>query len=284
MKIPYFAGNSLAEFTKFAVNVGTSLCRDGIEREVRDCDVEAPVYCYSEKCGKAARSFYRNGSYMRQVIEGLLFVLVVIHRFRCEKCGATISRPPSFLVPYRRFTAEVMSQAINCYAEFETSYGELSDELSVVNDDGQECSAVPANSAMEFVAANDGCRPVRSTTFSWVDFMCKRIAVLVQQTEKELVRRYFDISKLAVISRVENVNCGKTAVVNCRRQKHQPEKPAELNQLIYTIRAAEVLEGGGFFVIQKLRSYFYQFAESCRDLFSDVKVILPITQTFEQVG
>ena len=156
MKIPYFAGNSLAEFTKFAAKVGTSLCRDGVEREVRDYDVEAPSYCYSNKCGAEARSFYRNGAYMRQVIEGLLFVLVVIHRFRCERCGATISRPPSFLVPYRRFTAQAMSQAIDGYAEIETSYGELSAELSVVNDDGEECTAIAAASAMAGFAAQEG--------------------------------------------------------------------------------------------------------------------------------
>jgi hypothetical protein len=185
-------------------------------------------------------------------------------------------------VPYRRFTAQVLSQAIDSYAEFETSYGELSDELSTVNDDGGKVT-VPMDSRVEAMGEPEGIRPVRSTTFSWVDFMCKRIAVLAQQTEKELVRRYFDISRLVIIGRVVNVNGCRTAVANCRRQKQQSQKPTELNQLTYTMRAGDALESVGMFVIQKLRSYFYEFAESCREIFSDVKVILPIPQSFERV-
>jgi len=116
-----------------------------------------------------------------------------------------------------------------------------------VNDDGEECTAIAAASAMAGFAAQEGFRPVRSTIFSWVDYICKRIAVLAQQTEKELVRRYFDISKLSIISSVVNVNSAKTAVANCLRQTHQSEKPDELNQLTYTIRAAEEFESDGLF-------------------------------------
>jgi hypothetical protein len=123
MKIPFFAGKTLSEFIKSATLVTSQ--GDGSKLNVYGIEVATPGFCLGEDCN--VQMLRRNGSYTRQVIEGLMFVLVLIYRFRCGLCGKTVSRPYSFLVPYRRFTAKLICRGIEMYGgEEETSYDEIS--------------------------------------------------------------------------------------------------------------------------------------------------------------
>ena len=82
-----------------------------------EVEVERPSHCPQpkEECG-SLRPLRSNGSYPKQMIYwGLLFVLAIL-RFRCGKCGKTVSRPYSWLIPYKRFSFEVIATAIDEYA------------------------------------------------------------------------------------------------------------------------------------------------------------------------
>jgi hypothetical protein len=114
MKIPVFAGNTLVDFLKSAKLVRTDVRDDGSEMDVYGTEVVAPSFCTQENCG-ADEPLRRCGSYPRQVIEGVLMVLLLIYRFRCRSCGRTASCPYSFLVPYRRFTAKWICWGIELY-------------------------------------------------------------------------------------------------------------------------------------------------------------------------
>jgi hypothetical protein len=277
MKIPFFAGKTLSEFIKSATLVTSQ--GDGSKLNVYGIEVATPGFCLGEDCN--VQMLRRNGSYTRQVIEGLMFVLVLIYRFRCGLCGKTVSRPYSFLVPYRRFTAKLICRGIEMYGgEEETSYDEISTELSVFvpeSDDEAEAAPVPDNKT---TSGKAGFCPARSTMFSWVDFTCKRITKIVQQVEKELVlRNIFDMNLLSGESQFLNKNDWKAGN---EMYPHQKDKPAELNRLSYGLASARLLTGSGQDAMQKLRAYFLESAEKCADLLSDVLMVLPITHSSDQ--
>ena len=96
MKIPVFAGNTVSEFVKSAKLVRSCESGDGSKLNVYGIEVDSPGVCRRAECGGAGK-LRCNGSYPRQVIEGLIMVLVLIYRFRCGLCGKTVSRPYSFL-------------------------------------------------------------------------------------------------------------------------------------------------------------------------------------------
>jgi hypothetical protein len=282
MKIPYLGPSSLCAFLKSAREIRTQESEDGSQWRVYETDVEPPEKCPQPKCGAALR-LRRNGNYARQAFEGVICVMLLIHRFRCGECGGTVSRPPSFLVPHRRFTASLISQAIDQYGESATSYGEISGGLSVYEDGNQE--SPPASVEKKMVAGKDGWCPARNTVFSWVDFVCKRISKTVHQVEKELVLQGIDTKTLVRESAVTNKNAwkaGKNRGANCGR--HQKEKEQELRKLTYGLVAARSLTDGETAMMDRLRAYFLQSAEKCLDLLSDVSMVLPITQMPEQVN
>lgn len=131
MKIPVFAGNTLADFLKSAKLVRTDVRDDGSEVDVYGTEVVAPSFCAQQDCD-ADEPLRCCGSYPRQVIEGVLMVLLLIYRFRCRSCGKTASCPYSFLVPYRRFTAKWICWGIELYGagQEQTTYDEVSVDLS----------------------------------------------------------------------------------------------------------------------------------------------------------
>ncbi len=285
MKIPYFVGNSLSEFLKSALETGVQAAEDGLMWSVYRNDVEAPVNCPQPRC-RAAERLRRNGSYARRVIEGATFLLILIYRFRCRSCGATVSCPPSFLVPYRRFTGRLICQGIEEYGKSHTSYGDVSLDLSVYRDEEQpdSISAAPTALAPEMTFGKDGLCPARSTVFSWVNFVCKRIWKTVQQTEKELVLQGLDVSELHRESSARNANAWKAGkLIGEKSGKHQKEKPRELNGLTFVLLTGESLLNSERRVMEKLRTYFLQSAEKCLDLLSEVSMVLPTAQTSEQL-
>ena len=296
MKFPTFAGHSLIDFVKSAKKIGTAEAGDGTRLTIYGTEVAAPEECPNGKCtGKAKARLRRNGSYARQVIEGVVWVIIRILRFRCGSCGGTVSRPYTFLVPHRRYSARVICKSVEQYAEpggipkkvdakFLTSYRNVSIDLSVY--DGCEepsCGANPDDEERlpeEAVVSKDRCCPVRTTVFSWVDFVCKRIMKTAQRVEKELVLRGVAPSALPNEAGFVSKNAWKAGMLE--RYKHQKNKRQELNKLSYGLGLARLLLPEGRRVVEDLRTYFLQFAEKCVDILSDTAQVLPITQSSGQ--
>jgi len=138
-------------------------------------EIERPSRCprRKEECG-SKEPMRKNGSYPRQVIYfGLLFVLSIL-RFRCGRCGKTVSRPFSWLVPYKRFSIEVIASGLEAYATEESKYRDLSAALSepeLLEPDRdirqtefyQQLSKTGEIKVAE--TKNKGCRPSHCTIF-----------------------------------------------------------------------------------------------------------------------
>ncbi|MBZ0189667.1 MAG: DUF6431 domain-containing protein [Candidatus Obscuribacterales bacterium] len=239
----------------------------------------APEQCLQEHC-RSPHPLSRHGSYTRQVIEGIMQLMVLIYRFRCRMCGKTVSSPYSFLVPYRRFTAKLICQGVENYGNEETSYKEQSIELSVFNDiecDNETTQILPQ--VENDSGSRDGCHPAKSTVFSWVDFVCKRVVQTLQQMEKELVLRGHDLQQLRRESCFLNKNAWKAGG---KKYRHQKQKPDQLNKLTYAIATTGPLLESERSTVEKLRAYFLGSAERCLDVLSDVSVVLSTTHTSER--
>lgn len=257
------------------------ICKSVVEFFERGGAVEEiprPAECSFAECG-LRKPLWRNGSYLRQVIYWGFFFMVSIMRFRCRRCGKTVSRPYGWLVPYRRFSVEVIAAGIEAYASGEWTYHDLGVELSELEfvepemdvrkyRRYQEAGAV----RVEGEGDNEVSRPVASTVFHWVDFACKRIEELLQQVQKELVRRGKQVEFLPLESAVENPNSYKA---------YAEGKGSMLDRLSFLTFASELLVGCGKRVWERLRAYFLTAAESCKDLLTDTHVRLSTTQTFE---
>jgi hypothetical protein len=128
-------------------------------------------------------------------------------------------------------------------------------------------------------STNDGkepeCRPAHTTVFRWVDDMCKRVEGLLTQLQKELVqekKRGREVPKLADESVVVNPNSDKAA---------SDEKIQKLDRLSFATCAADGWLGQGKQQWYRLRAYFLAAAESRKDVLTETKVWMPITQSFE---
>lgn len=290
MKLPVFAGNSLVEFLSFAKELGKEEVADGNVLTIYGMEVPAPVECLKANC-RTSCALRANGSYLRQATEGLVWVLIRISRFRCGACGGSVSRPFSFLVPYRRFTARLICMGLEQYGKASeataeeplgTSYRSISDDLTayvddeqmVENEEPEEKTGVPPAA----LVSKDRSSPVRSTVFAWVDFVCKKIESNVHQTEKEIVLSGMPPSILPKESKVKNVNAWKAGLLP--KYIHQQQKPTELNRISYHLSLVRILIPIGKRVMEDLRAYFLEFAEKCFDLLSDTSMVLPIAQTF----
>lgn len=274
MKIPLFCGKSLAEFVKSGSLEGERKVRNGQPWKVFGVrePIPAPGSCPQENC-QAKEVLHRHGSYCRQIIEGLMCFLLLIYRFRCRHCGKTVSRPYSFLIPYKRFTSQLVAKAIETYGSLETTYQEVSVELSVYEPEGTESTVEPEG------VVHDGCCPARSTVFAWVDFASKRITNWLQWIIRELVR----CGQTAAIppeSGVSNPNAYKAG--KDERYWQQKFKPKELNNLAYALSTGSLLLHCEMDIVQSLREYFCGSSERRLDLLSDVSQLLPTTHTSER--
>lgn len=288
MKVPVFAAKSLYEFLQVATELGQQEIEDGVVLTVYGMEMAAPEQCPKPACRPAP--LRRNGCYLRQVIEGTVWILVRICRFRCGRCGKTVSCPYSFLVPHRRFTARLICQSIVKYgrtiegnrAEILTSYRSISDDLSAVCLDGDgsgECPEVSPVPSGAFLNRDRAC-PARTTVFTWIDFVCKKIEKLVQHIAKELVLRGANPAVLPAERTIRNVHAWKAG--RLARYIHQQNKPSELNKLSYAFEIGRGLVEEDQDCADKLRTHFLRFAENFFDMLSDVAVLTPTAQSFEQ--
>jgi len=255
-------------------------------REGGSVEVPRPQQCFYELC-QLKKPLRKNGSYSRQVIYWGLLFLVQICRFRCRRCGRTASCPFGWLVPYRRFSAEVVCAGIEAYASSEVTYKDLSLDLSDLELAKPEADVrgepYYAKQAQEHAEMQPGageqpvCRPAKTTVFYWVDFISKRVDQLLVQIQKESVqekKRGRALVRLPAESTIENPNGYKAATNEKRRM---------LDLLAFATQAALSWLGDGQSIWYKLRAYFLSQAESRKDSLTDVLLELSITHTLEFV-
>jgi hypothetical protein len=236
-------------------------------------EVARPSRCLrpKEECG-SLEPLRKNGTYPRQVIYwGMLFVLAIL-RFRCGKCGKTVSRPFGWLVPYKRYSAEMIVSSVEPYVAVEISYRQVSDVVSEPEfveekEDIQQTKLygelLSKKAIVAAVTKDGGSRPSHCTVFRWVDYMCKRVESIIQQLQKELVRRQKDLWRLPREGSIENPN----------RLKAQTEiKAKRLDLASFVDFAAGVLVRASEKRWWQLRAYFLTQAEYCKDLLTDTGV------------
>ena len=129
-------------------------------------DVSRPEVC--QGCTRQD-CFWKHGSYVRQASEGDECVDVRIQRFICRyaDCRLIVSCLFSFLVPYRRYTAGFVAQAIEEYVE-----------------DGEP---VEARRSYRRIADERGSS--RMSVFRWTDLLSGRAKMLQYQIQKEHMMR-----------------------------------------------------------------------------------------------
>jgi len=249
-------------------------------------EVPRPQECFFDQC-RLKEPLRKNGSYARQVIYWGLFFLVQICRFRCKRCGRTASCPFGWLVPYRRFSAEVMSAGVEAYTAVKVSYRDLSADLSDLElaDPGLDirgdefyAEVIDKYAAEQPVAhEHPPCRPAHTTVFNWADFICKRVEILLAQVQKELVQDKKRGKEMVLVPAecvVENPNSYKAAT---------GKKRSRLDKSTFATLAARLWLGDSRLIWYRLRAYFLTKAESRKDVLTDTRVWLPITQTSELV-
>jgi hypothetical protein len=247
-------------------------------------EIPRPEQCTFPGCG-LKQPLRKNGTYPRWVIYWGIRFLVFIVRFRCRRCGKTASCPYGWLVPYCRFSAEVIAAGVEAYARHEASYLDVSIDLSDIELAEPEMDIAKEECYEELVgktakqstdeAGEPRFRPVRSTVFHWVNFVCKRVEGLLTQLQKELVqekKRGREVWALPAESQVENPNSYKAA---------SEEKAGRLDRLSFATIAGEQFLGQSKRQWYRLRAYFLTKAESRNDLLTDTLLQMPITQSFE---
>lgn len=254
-------------------------------REGGRVEVPRPAQCPNVACG-LKQPLWKNGSYARQVIYWGFCFLVQILRFRCRRCGRTASCPYGWLVPYRRFSAEVIAAAIELAALTEMTYQDLSVEVSdlemadpemdIRTEELYRVLRVEVTADRDDDEEDPPCRPARATVFHWVDFACKHVEGMLTQLQKELIqelKRGKGEPKLPSESMVENPNSYKAFTA---------EKDKQLDGLSFLTCGASWLVGRSKQLWYGLRAYFVTRAESRDDILTDAGVRLSTTQTFER--
>lgn len=250
-------------------------------RQKGEVEIPRPERCPNEECG-LREPLWKNGKYSRQVIYWGLCFLLQICRFRCWRCGKTASCPYGWLVPYRRFSAEVIAAGIEAYGQTEIGYRDLSTDLSDLDLAAIELDIRKEELCKEITkpvepdeSGEPRSRPAHTTVFYWVNFACKRVEALLTQMQKEQVqakKRGSAIALLRTESQVANGNSLKAL---------SAEKSNLLNRLSYAIVMSGSLLGQSDRLWHRLRAYFATRAESRNDILTGTRVRLSSTQSFE---
>jgi hypothetical protein len=199
-------------------------------------------------------------------------------------------------VPYRRFSARLICKGLEKYGklsetetddpddEFFASYRSISDDLSAYDvheeEESNEITAGTEQVTKSALASKEGACPARTTVFSWVDYVCKKAATMVQQIEKELILRGMPPSILPLEKFIVNKHAWKAG--QQPRYMHQQGKQNELNKLSYGLEITRLLVADGKKIAEELRTYFMRFAERCVDILSDTAMVLSTAQSSEQ--
>jgi hypothetical protein len=119
---------------------------------------EPPAGC--SKC-QAKNCFWRHGSYIRRVVEAFLSEEIRIERFKCKRCGRTVSVPPVFVIAKRIYSMNLVAERVEYYAKKDTSYRRLAN-----GPDRPPCSSP-------------------SQVWRWVNVLSKRAKSILLETQAE---------------------------------------------------------------------------------------------------
>ncbi len=234
MIIPVFIVSTLAEYLK-------------VKDEI---NVPRPEIC--PKC-RESNTFWRHDYFERQAIEGELNSKVKIQRFLCRACGLAVSCLFTFLVPYRRFTAAVVSRACQDYAFKETTYRQEAEELSVLNSE-----ATP--------------KPSHAQVFRFVDCLARKSEHLLFHLQKELVMQ----GKLEKLAIAGSSNCPNAYKTQSR------EKAKALNHVCELVQYAGLAFAASN-QMAELHAHFLQAVESWQVIFSLRALRLSNPQTMKHL-
>lgn len=187
------------------------------------------------RCG-ASSCFWRHGRYLRTVIEGNLERKISVTRLVCKDCGLTASLLHPFMVPYRQFSASVIGQAVEEYADGTAgSYLEAADSVG---------SSVAETQ-----------KPSSSQVFRWTDLLALRAKQLLTQTQKEIVLR----------GQVESLPDGVEGSPNGLKARSD-SKRCRLDMLAELLRLGAVLVGDSGNLLLRLYHFFLFKAESIQTI------------------
>jgi len=132
----------------------------------KDYEVPRPSTCPDPACGRCD-CFWKQTAYSRDVLDNdEVVVRLRIQRFKCRYCDLVVSCLFSFLVPYRRYSAQVVAGTAETYVTAPVG--------------------VPLKSYRN-IAENKGCG--RMSVFRWTEILAKKASGLQCQLQKEFMLR-----------------------------------------------------------------------------------------------
>ena len=100
----------------------------GVKQYQAECGAACPYRPEScPECGSQGR-LVKHGVYWRKPRDGERVYRVAIHRWRCQACKRTISALPDFLLRFRWYLLDVVSEVVVARAEQGVSWNELEAE------------------------------------------------------------------------------------------------------------------------------------------------------------
>ena len=192
-------------------------------------------------------SFWVKSYYFRWVTEGDVEEVVCVPRYICRCCKLVVSVLFAFVVPYRHFTREAVSQATQDYVQSETSYRRLSGEHSDA----------------------DGVRPSHATIWAWVDaFAHKAAKVLCGKLQRACVNVGRE-QELPKDSACVCVNAGKAKSL---------EKATSLCWASRLLMLALCLFGERQNFVEELQTYFVFFVQPALSILTGRALVMSAPQ------
>ncbi len=219
-----------------------------LERDI-GYEVERPDACPSKKCSRR-NCFWKHTAYSRYVIEDDEAVLLRIQRFRCRYCHLVISCLFSFLVPYRRYSARIVSAASEIY------------------------TTAPATLPLESyrkVAGDHSC--ARMSVYRWTDILCTKAKRLHSQVQKEFILSGRPWQVLSAVP--EN----GSSPSSCRAKS--AKKKERLDALFLLIEITKVFLGSVTCALEGLHAHFLKNIESRQLILAGGKIA---HQTQQRMG
>lgn len=244
--------------------------------------VPRPQMCSFAAC-QLESPLRKHGGYLRQMVYWGFAFLIYVFRFRCRKCGRTVSCPYAWMVPYCRFPAELIALSLDRYGDSneEVTYRYLSEELSDLEFiepalDIQETElyqklkekgamggeAVPRETDESLPEQEQVQEPAHTTVWTWVSFICRQSNRYLMQIQKERVREWKRSSHDPWIPlAAKNANSKKAFTA---------EKARQLDLLSLAGEACRPLIQSTRFIWAQLRTYFLEKGETQFDLLTEL--------------
>jgi len=214
MIIIVFAFKSLAEYLNRNVNY----------------EVERPDSCPRRSC-RRRHFFWKHTGYTRHAHDGGEPELLRIQRFRCRYCHLVVSCLFSFLVSYRRYSAQIVAICTEIYAT---------------------APAIAPLESYRKIAGDQGCS--RMSLWRWVKLLGKRSQDLQCQVQKEFMLSGLPWQKLSTVPEKA------MSPSSCRAKS--ANKQEQLNGLFLLIEISKVFLGSVAVALEQLHAHFLKNIES----------------------